>query len=98
MVVLFVEHVPPALRGQLSRWLIEPRAGVFVGSVSAMVREKLWEMLCKKAPQSGATLIYNAKTEQGFAVRTFGDTTRKVVDLEGIALIKRLDKTRASQY
>lgn len=46
MVVLIVERVPASLRGALTRWMIEPKAGVFVGSVSAMVRERLWLKVC----------------------------------------------------
>jgi len=93
MVVLIVENAPQSLRGEISRWLIEPRAGVFVGRVSARVRDKLWEMvtqqLSKRAgPEAGAMLIHSAATEQGFAIRTFGDPRRQIVDLEGIALVK----------
>jgi CRISPR-associated protein Cas2 len=39
MVVLILERVPPGLRGELTRWFLEPQAGVFVGRVSAIVRE-----------------------------------------------------------
>lgn len=49
MVVLVLERVPVSLRGELTRWLLEVRAGVFVGDVSAMVREKLWELVEEKA-------------------------------------------------
>ena len=35
MTVLILERVPATLRGELSRWMIEPRTGVFVGKVSA---------------------------------------------------------------
>lgn len=45
MVVLIVESVPPALRGELSKWMLEPKAGVFVGTISAAVRDLLWEKL-----------------------------------------------------
>ncbi|MHB9130032.1 MAG: type I-E CRISPR-associated endoribonuclease Cas2e [Armatimonadota bacterium] len=95
MVVLVLEHVPTSLRGELSRWMIEPRAGVFIGTISAMVREKLWEHILKKAPECGVIMLHSAKTEQGFAVRTAGDTTRQVVDFEGISLIQRHDPTRS---
>ena len=88
MVVLIVENASPSLRGEISRWMIEPRAGVFVGKVSARVRDKLWEKVKSKMPKGGATLIHNARTEQGFAIRTFGDTRREIVDLEGISLVK----------
>ena len=42
MLVMVLENVPPSLRGELTRWLIEPRPGVFVGHVSALVRDRLW--------------------------------------------------------
>ena len=39
MIVMILEKVSVGLRGELSRWLIEPRTGVFVGQVSA---RKAW--------------------------------------------------------
>jgi CRISPR-associated protein Cas2 len=88
MVVLIVERAKPSLRGELSRWLIEPRAGVFVGNISAMVRDKLWEKVTKSSPDGGAMMIHNALTEQGFCARIHGDTSRTLVDLEGLLLVR----------
>ncbi len=87
MIVLIVEKVPVGLRGELSRWLIEPQTNVFVGRVSAMVREKLWEKVCDGVRGGAATLLYPAPTEQGFAVRSFGETNRTLVDVEGVTLV-----------
>jgi CRISPR-associated protein Cas2 len=94
MVVLFLEHVPTSLRGELTRWLIEPRPGVFLGNVSAMVRDKLWETIMEKAPEGGGMLLHTARTEQGYSVRTFGDTTRRIVDVEGVSLVWRAETKR----
>lgn len=88
MVVLFVEKVKPSLRGELTRWMIQPQAGVFVGRLSARVRDLLWEKVRKKAPMGRALMIYSAKTEQGFAVRASGERRRQVVDMEGLYLVK----------
>ena len=88
MIVLIVERAKASLRGELSRWLIEPRAGVFVGDISAMVRDKLWAKVKKSSPAGGAILIHNAQTEQGFATRIHGDTSRDLVDYEGLILVK----------
>ena len=87
MVVLILEKVPVGLRGELSRWMIEPRRGVFVGSVSGMVRDKLWEMAVRGARGGGAMLLWSSPTEQGFQTRIFGDTTRDLVDFEGLTLV-----------
>jgi len=42
MVVMILERVPASLRGELTRWLLELRAGVFVGTLKPVVRRKLW--------------------------------------------------------
>ena len=96
MIVLIVERAKPGLRGQLSRWLIEPRAGVFVGNISAMVRDKLWEKVVKSSPDAGAMMIHNALTEQGFATRIHGDTSRRLVEYEGLCLV-RLPQSSADE-
>lgn len=89
MVVLIVESVPVGLRGQLSKWMLEPKAGVFVGTVSAAVRELLWEKACEEIASGGVTLIYRTDNEQGFAIRSFGETTRQVEEWEGLFLVRR---------
>ena len=88
MVILILERVPKNLRGELIRWMLEPKAVVFVGKVSAMVRDKLGERVCAKGDEGAALLIHNSSTEQGFTIRTWGDTKRKVVDFEGLWLIQ----------
>ena len=54
MVVLILERVPPGLRGELTRWFLEPQAGVFVGRVSAAVRERLWEKAAARPEKAAA--------------------------------------------
>lgn len=88
VVVLLVERGPAGLRGELSRYLIEPRAGVFVGNVSAMVRDKLWELVCREREPVAGMLICGAKTEQKFEIRIHGDPTRDIVEMEGIQLVR----------
>jgi len=88
MMVVVLERVSPSLRGELTRWLLEPKTGVFIGRVSAMVRDKLWERIRGKVGEGGAVLIYSADTEQGFAFRVHGDPSREVVDFDGLSLIR----------
>jgi CRISPR-associated protein Cas2 len=88
MMVLILERVPVSLRGELTRWLLEPRAGVFVGRIPASVRDKLWEKACSAMAGGAGMLIHNADNEQGFSVRFWGGTNRWVVDYEGLTLIQ----------
>jgi len=88
MVVMILEKVPLRIRGELSRWLIEPRAGVFVGHVNAMVRERLWEKCCMARGSGGVVQLWSSNNEQHFLMRMSGDTTRQIVELEGLQLIQ----------
>jgi CRISPR-associated protein Cas2 len=87
MVVFILERVPATVRGEMSRWLIEPRHGVFLGDISAMVRDRLWTAVTEKVGKGGALLVYSAANEQGFKVRAVGDTTRSMRECEGLLLV-----------
>jgi CRISPR-associated protein Cas2 len=88
MVVVILERAAPSLRGELTRWMLEPQAGVFVGSLSALVRDKLWERICRSAKGASCMMVYSANNEQGFAFRFWGVTDREVADFEGLFLIR----------
>jgi CRISPR-associated protein Cas2 len=92
MVVIILENVPTGLRGELTRWMLEPRAGVFVGDVSGAVRDSLWKLVCTKMKSGAGMLFFNAFTEQGFAVRFHGPASRIVEDFDGLFLIRRPEK------
>ncbi|MSQ22449.1 MAG: type I-E CRISPR-associated endoribonuclease Cas2 [Dehalococcoidia bacterium] len=87
MVVMILERVSPSLRGELTRWLLEPKAGVFVGTVSALVRDKLWELVGQRVGSGGGILVHTTDNEQGFALQFRGDTTRLVRDFDGLSLV-----------
>jgi CRISPR-associated protein Cas2 len=89
MIVLILEKVPTSLRGELTRWLIEPHPGVFVGQVSALVRDRLWEKCIKQRKEGGLIQIWSTNTEQRFDLRTWGNTDRTLINLEGVWLVKK---------
>lgn len=88
MVVIILERSNPRLRGELTRWLIEPHTGVYVGHVNAMVRDRLWERCCRECQEGGVVQLWNTNNEQRFQMRMYGFTTRRIVDFEGLQLIE----------
>lgn len=88
MLVMILEKVTPGARGELSRWLVEVKTGVFVGHVSARVRDKLWEKFEQAKRLGGVTQIWSTNTEQKFQMRMTGDTSRQIVEMEGLQLIR----------
>ncbi len=88
MVVIATAAVPEHVRGALTRWMIEPKAGLYVGTLSARVREELWEVVEASLGEGSAVCIHPTDTEQRFLVRTAGPQRREVMDYEGLQLIQ----------
>jgi CRISPR-associated protein Cas2 len=88
MVVIVLERVPTSLRGELTRWLLELRAGVFVGTLSPVVRRKLWERVCSGMNGGSGIVVYDARNEQGFEVEFWGAPDRWIVDRDGLKLVQ----------
>ena len=90
MMVIVVENVPPRLRGRLAIWLLEVRAGVYVGKVSRRTREMLWEQLGKGVDMGNAIMAWSTNTESGFDFMTLGPNRRIPVEMDGIKLVSFL--------
>ena len=87
MLVMILEAVPQSLRGELSRWLTPVCAGVYVASVSALVRDRLWELAVSKAKTGRIIQVWDQPGEPGYGLRVHGLTRSMVVDLEGLPMI-----------
>jgi CRISPR-associated protein Cas2 len=92
MLIIILEKVPPSLKGELSKWLIEIATGVFVGSVSALIRIKLWEKCKEKCNDGRVTMVWKTNNEQGFDVKNHNEATILPIDNEGVTLMMRMAK------
>lgn len=88
MMVIVVENGPPRLRGRLSLWLAEVRAGVYVGSYSARTRERIWEEVVQLLGDGSAVIAWAAPTDSGFAFETVGPNRREAIDFDGLTLVR----------
>lgn len=87
MLVIVVENVPPRLRGRLAVWMLEVRAGVYVGTVSRRIREMIWRQIEKGIGDGNAVMAWNTNTESGFDFMTTGANRRIPVEMDGIKLV-----------
>jgi CRISPR-associated protein Cas2 len=88
MVMVVTEAVPPRLRGRLAVWLLEVRAGVYVGDVSRRTREMIWEQINALAEDGNVVMAWATNTESGFDFVTCGKNRREPVDLDGLRLVR----------
>ncbi len=94
MMVIVVENVPPRLRGRLSLWLAEIRAGVYVGNFSVRTRDRIWGEVREMIGDGSAAMAWTAATDSGFSFETLGVNRREEVDLDGLTLVRFLPENR----
>lgn len=90
MLVIVLENAPPRLRGRLAIWLLEIRAGVYVGTYSAKVRDNIWGQVEKGIEDGNAVMAWRTNNEAGFDFITLGTNRRIPVELDGVKLVSFL--------
>ncbi len=87
MTVFIAADTPPAIRGMLRRWLLEPRANVFVGTLNPRVRQMLTEYVLRLAPTMSLLILTADNSSQGFSIEMHGEPDRQLVTRCGLQLI-----------
>lgn len=90
MLVIVVENSPPRLRGRLAIWLLEVRAGVYVGNATRRVREMIWDTVIKGIEDGNVVMAWSTTTESGFDFLTWGANRREPVEIDGLKLVSFL--------
>ena len=86
-MVIVLENAPPRLRGRLAVWLLEIRAGVYVGDYSVKVRDMIWGQVEAALGEGNAVMAWTAPTESGFDFKTAGANRRLPVNVDGVQLV-----------
>lgn len=90
MLVIVLENAPPRLRGRLAIWLLEIRAGVYVGNYSVKVRDHIWDNVMEGIGEGNAVMAWRTNNEAGFDFMTLGVNRRIPVELDGAKLVSFL--------
>jgi len=91
MTVLVANDVPPAIRGHLKRWFVEPRPNVFVGTLNVRTHRKVIDFITRNAPKDfGMLSISSHPNCQGYLIERVGPEGkigRRNLDIDGIQLV-----------
>ena len=87
-MVIVVEAAPPRLRGRLAVWLVEVRAGVYLGTYGRKVREMIWGQVQAYIEDGNAVIAWSAPEDAGFAFDTCGLNRRVPIDFDGLRLVQ----------
>lgn len=91
MLVIVLENAPPRLRGRLAIWLLEIRAGVYVGNYSRRLREHIWAQVEEGIEDGNAVMAWRSnRQEAGFDFLTLGENRRMPIEMDGVRLVSFL--------
>ena len=90
MIAVVTEDVPRRLRGRLALWLLEVRAGVYLGKYSKRTREMIWKELVLGVGRGNAVMAWASQRSAGFDFETLGSNRRIPVELDGVKLVRFL--------
>lgn len=96
-LAVVTENVPPRLRGRLAIWLLEVRAGVYIGDVSKRTREMIWEQLVEGCEEGNVVMAWASSHESGYEFQTIGPSRRLPVEFDGLMLVAFLPTTPDGQ-
>lgn len=88
MLVVIANDLPPAVRGRMKLWFIEPRPNVFVSGVKDFVAKKVVDYLHDHCPiESGLMIFRRIPETPGYEIFGKGDTKRDLTEISGLQLV-----------
>ncbi|SEK86349.1 type I-E CRISPR-associated endoribonuclease Cas2e [Nitrosovibrio tenuis] len=88
MLVVIANDLPPAVRGRMKLWFIEPRPNVFVSGVKDAVAKTVVDYLYDHCPrESGLMVFRRIPAAPGYEIRGVGDTKRDLIEISGLQLV-----------
>ena len=92
MLVVIANDLPPAVRGRMKLWFVEPRANIFVSGIKDNVAQKVIAYLQSHCPPESGLLIFQKIPEvPGYRMYGRGDHKRDIVLLSGLQLVRDKD-------
>lgn len=88
MLVVLANDLPPAVRGRMKLWFVEPRANVFVSGIKDSVARTVIDYLYKHCPpESGIVIFRYIPQPPGYEILAIGPTRKPMTEISGFQLI-----------
>jgi len=88
MLVVVANNIPPAVRGRMKLWFIEPRPNIFVSGIKDSVSNTVVNYLFKYCPLSSGLIVFQKINQApGYKIYTSGSKAFSLVDFSGLQLV-----------
>jgi CRISPR-associated protein Cas2 len=92
MLVVIANHLPPAVRGRMKLWFVEPRPNVFVSGIKDSVADGVVAYLLEHCTsESGLIIFQRTNKTPGYKIRSLGDCNKTLVQISGLQLVQEKD-------
>ena len=88
MLVVLANDLPPAVRGRMKLWFVEPRPNVFVSGVKDFVADGVVNYLHEYCGlEAGIIIFQRINRAPGYIIRGVGEPRRELISISGLQLI-----------
>lgn len=88
MLVVLASDLPPAVRGRMKLWFVEPRPNVFVSGVKDSVAQTVVDYMMQHCPaESGLMLFRSIPQPPNYEIRYKGEVRKPMINISGLQLI-----------
>lgn len=88
MLVVIANDLPPAVRGRMKLWFVEPKPNVFVSGIKDSVADTVVTYLYKHCPvNSGLTVFKSTPKTPGYEIKTIGPTIKRLRRISNLQLV-----------
>jgi CRISPR-associated endoribonuclease Cas2, subtype I-E/ECOLI len=88
MLIVLANDLPPAVRGLMKLWFIEPKPNVFVSGLKDAVANTVVDYLYQHcSPTAGVMIFKSIRQPPGYEIRTIGSPAKELIALSGLQLI-----------
>lgn len=91
MVVLIANSIPPAVRGKLKLWFLEPRANVFVSLVGGRPLDSILAQIVPLFPEEAGLLVLRGNSRT-MVVKGIMGPGMEVFENCGVPILKKTKK------
>jgi CRISPR-associated protein Cas2 len=93
VLIVLANNLPPAVRGRMKLWFIEPRVNVFVSGVKDSVADDVVNYLYEHCKEDAGIMIFQrVNRAPGYRIRGAGDPRRELISISGLQLVLEIDR------
>ncbi len=87
MLVVVADNIPPAVRGRMKLYFVEPRPGIFVSGLNDSLATEVANYLLSYSRNGGMMIFQSLNRAPWFKIHTVGNVKKNIKNFNGLQLV-----------